>query len=203
MTRDRWRSRLLSVALVTLFVAFAYANFLRWRETGHPVGLGAVFLEGMTALLFVVRRPPIATSGRYLAWLSAPVGAFAMLLARPVADPSSGPMSLFEIVQLAGFVLAIAGLGFLGRSFGVVAALRHVKTTGMYAVVRHPIYAAYLVAYGGYVCENPSARNFSLLAVGTAAQVLRMREEEHVLVHDPAYNSYRIRVRYRLIPFVY
>ncbi len=203
MTRIRWRSALLNVVLVCLFAAFAYANFLRWQKTGHPVGLGAVFLEGMTALLFVVRRPPRETSARSLAWLSAPVGSFAMLLTRPVANPGAGPLGVFELVQLVGFGVALVGLGFLGRSFGIVAALRSVKTSGLYTLVRHPIYAAYVVAYSGYVAENPSVRNFSLFALGTGAQLIRIREEERVLDHDPEYQAYRRRVRYRLIPYLY
>jgi protein-S-isoprenylcysteine O-methyltransferase Ste14 len=197
------RSLLLNATLVVLFAAFAYANLLRWHETGRPVGLGAVFLEGTVALLFIVRRPPRETSERVVAWLSAPVGSFALLLARPAAHPHPGPLWIWEIAQLLGFALAIAGLVFLGRSFGIVAAVRGLKTNGLYTLVRHPVYGAYLVAYCGYVLENPSVRNFSLLAVGTVAQFVRIGEEERVLGRDPAYQAYRLRVRYRLIPFVY
>jgi protein-S-isoprenylcysteine O-methyltransferase Ste14 len=203
MTGIRWRSLLLTVALVCLFSGFAYANFLRWQETGHPVGLGAVFLEGMTALLFVVRRPPKETSGHWLAWVSAPVGAFAMLLARPVENPNDGPFWLFEILQLGGFALALAALGFLGRSFGIVAAVRQVKTSGLYSFVRHPAYAAYLLSYSCYVAESPTARNLGLFLLSTAGQLVRIREEERVLGRDPTYRHYQVRVRYRLVPFLY
>jgi protein-S-isoprenylcysteine O-methyltransferase Ste14 len=197
------RSHVATALLVTLFAGFAYSNFLRWIETGRPVGLGAVFLEAMTALLFLVRRPAEQTSGRTIAWLSAFVGAFAMLLGRPIAHPDAGPFALFTILQLAGFGVALVGLGFLGRSFGVVAACRGVKTCGLYALVRHPVYAAYFVAYTGYVLENASPRNLALFALGTGAQLIRIGEEERTLATDPAYRRYRAEVRYRLIPFVY
>jgi protein-S-isoprenylcysteine O-methyltransferase Ste14 len=39
--------------------------------------------------------------------------------------------------------------------------------------------------------------------MGTAAQLVRIHEEERVLGRDPSYRAYRARVRYRLIPFVY
>ena len=126
-----------------------------------------------------------------------------MLLARPVEHPNAGPLWLFEFLQLCGFALALAALGFLGRSFGIVAALRQVKTSGLYGLVRHPAYAAYLVSYSGYVLENPTARNVGLLLLSTAAQLVRIREEERVLGRDEKYRRYRLRVRYRLIPFVY
>lgn len=203
MTRERRVRLLANAGLLLLFGAFAYANLMRWLDTGHPVGLGIVCVEGMTALLFILRHPSQETSRRTIAWLAAPVGAFAMLLARPVEHPDAGPLAVFEIVQVVGLAIAFIGLGFLGRSFGIVAALRRVKTSGVYGLVRHPIYAAYLLSYTGYVLENPSMRNVALLALSTAGQLVRIAEEERVLVGDPDYRAYRLRVRYRLIPFVY
>jgi protein-S-isoprenylcysteine O-methyltransferase Ste14 len=197
------RRIVLQAALVALFLAFAYANFARWHETGRPVGLGAVLLEAFTAALFVIRRPPLVTSGRLLAWISASLGAFAMLGARPIAHPDAGPLAVFELLQLAGFAIVVVALGALGRSFGIVAANRGVKTAGLYSFVRHPAYTGYLVSYLGYVAESWSLRNVLLLIVGTTAQVVRISEEERMLSVDDAYRSYLARVRRRLIPFVY
>jgi protein-S-isoprenylcysteine O-methyltransferase Ste14 len=184
-------------------LAFAFANLARWHETGKPVGLGATLLEAFTAFLFVIRRPPLATSARPVAWISASLGAFAMLGARPVAHPDAGPFAAMEIVQLVGFAIVLVALGALGRSFGIVAANRGVKTRGLYSLVRHPAYSGYLVSYLGYVAENPSARNAVLLVVGTAAQLVRISEEERMLSFDQGYCEYLGRVRRRLIPYVY
>jgi protein-S-isoprenylcysteine O-methyltransferase Ste14 len=203
MTPVSYRRAALSAGLVLLFGAFAYANFARWQHTGRPVGLGAVALEGFTALLFVVRRPPRLTSGRTLAWLAAPVGSFAMLFARPIAHPHEGPFALFEVTQIVGFAVVLLALGALGRSFGIVAANRGVKTAGLYGWVRHPAYAGYFVSYLGYVCESPSIRNLLLLLVATSAQLVRIDEEERLLAGDAAYEAYRARVRRRLIPLLY
>jgi protein-S-isoprenylcysteine O-methyltransferase Ste14 len=197
------RRIVLKTALVVLFLAFAYANLARWHDTGRPVGLGATLLEAFTAFLFVVRRPPLATSARPLAWISASLGAFAMLGARPVAHPNAGPFAAFELVQLAGFAIVLVALGALGRSFGIVAANRGVKTAGLYAFVRHPAYTGYLVSYLGYVAENGSLQNVILLVVGTAAQLVRISEEERMLSFDEAYRAYLERVRRRLIPYLY
>jgi len=203
VTGVRQRSRLLNALLVTLFLAFAYANLSRWHETGRPVGLGAVLLEGFTAFLFLVRRSPQATSGRPVAWIAASLGAFTMLGARPVASPDAGPLAVLELVQLVGFGVVILALGSLGRSFGIVAANRGVKTRGLYAFVRHPAYTGYLISYLGYVAESPSARNVTLLVVSTGAQLVRMSEEERMLGGDLVYRGYLDRVRRRLIPYVY
>jgi protein-S-isoprenylcysteine O-methyltransferase Ste14 len=199
----RRRSQLLNAALVMLFLAFAYANFDRWHQTGRPVGLGATLLEAFTAFLFLIRRQPLATSGRPLAWFSASIGAFAMLGARPVAHPDAGPLAVMELVQLAGFAIVVVALSELGRSFGIVAANRGIKTAGLYSLVRHPAYTGYLVSYLGYVAENWSLRNVLLLVAGTAAQLVRISEEERMLSFDEAYRAYLERVRRRLIPYLY
>jgi len=199
--RGRAASVLSRAALVTLFVGFAWANFHRWRTTGQPSGLGTTLLEGWVAVLFLIRRPTQQVSSRRLAWVAAPIGSFAMLLARPA--PGGMPQIPAEALQLLGVAVALFSLGTLGRSFGLVAANRGVKTHGPYALVRHPTYTGYLIAYCAYCAENPSARNVGLLLASTAFQLVRIREEEQVLSADEGYRDYTSRVRFRLVPYVY
>lgn len=187
--------------LVTLFAVFAWANFSRWRATGEPSGLGITLLEGWAAVLFLVRRPPDQLSLRPLAWIAAPIGAFAMLLARP-ADGGL-PNLACELVQFGGLMIALASLSTLGRSFGIIAANRGVKTRGPYRFVRHPAYLGYLVSYAAYVAENPSLWNASLLVLSTAFQLVRINQEEAVLRSDAAYAAYASAVRFRLVPRLY
>jgi protein-S-isoprenylcysteine O-methyltransferase Ste14 len=187
--------------LVALFLLFAWANFSHWRSTGKPSGLGTTALEGWAALLFLVRRSPERLSLSPLAWVAAPIGSFAMLLARP--HGAGLPQLPCELLQLAGVLFALASLATLGRSFGIVAADRGLKTSGPYRFVRHPAYAGYLVAYVGYVLENPSLANVALLCLSTGFQLIRIREEEAVLAGDATYDSYRVAVPYRLVPRLY
>ena len=190
-----------SAALVCLFLFFAAANFSHWRSTGAPSGLGITVLEAWVAALFVVRRQTLELSRRRLAWIAAPIGSFAMLLARPGGDGL--PQVLCEVVQLSGVLVVFLSLATLGRSFGIVAANRGVKTRGPYRFVRHPAYMGYLICYLGYVAENPRPLNFVLLFVSTSFQLIRISEEERVLGSSRAYRSYREAVRYRLVPSIY
>jgi protein-S-isoprenylcysteine O-methyltransferase Ste14 len=197
----RSRQVLSRALLIALFLAFAWSNFAHWRSTGRPSGLGVTALEAWVAVLFLIRRPTEKVSRNLLAWVAAPIGSFAMLLARP--DGGGLPQLPCEALQLIGVAFALVSLGTLGRSFGLVAANRGVKTCGPYGLVRHPAYTGYLITYLGYVAENPSIRNVALLCVGTAFQLVRISEEERVLSDDAGYRAYRGAVRFRLVPYLY
>ncbi len=199
MTRvSRWVGDGLMVVLLLLF---AFRNLQAWRHTHGPVGLGVTAIEVLTAVLFVSRRRPLAVTGARLAWPAAAAGSFLMLLARPAHGGTSSLAA--EVLQLLGFALAATSLGVLGRSFGFVAANRGVKTSGAYALVRHPAYVGYLVGWAGYVAENPRPLNVALFTIALCAQLVRIAQEESVLRGDDRYRAYAERVRYRLVPFVY
>lgn len=107
------------------------------------------------------------------------------------------------VLQFTGAGLSIVATLFLGRSFGIVAANRGVKTDGAYRIVRHPIYASYLLSVAGYLLASFSIWNFVIVAVAVGFQLRRIHDEESVLMRYPEYQEYAARTRYRLIPGLY
>jgi protein-S-isoprenylcysteine O-methyltransferase Ste14 len=79
-----------------------------------------------------------------------------------------------------------------------------VISTGPYAVVRHPMYAAYIalqlatpLALGSWWALIPALAVCPVIA-------LRIENEEEVLARDlPGYEDYRRQVRFRIVPFVW
>jgi protein-S-isoprenylcysteine O-methyltransferase Ste14 len=79
-----------------------------------------------------------------------------------------------------------------------------VISTGPYAIVRHPMYASALVCLLGTPLALGSYWGLLALVFMATFLVLRLVDEERMLVHDlPGYEAYRQRVRYRLVPFVW
>jgi protein-S-isoprenylcysteine O-methyltransferase Ste14 len=189
-----------SAPVAVLWVLFAAANFDTWRSTHRPTGLGATALELVVATLFVIRRSPWVVSRSRLAWGAAAIGTFGMLAARPAYDPVGGVVGVYGGMQIAGAAFATFALLSLGRSFGLVAANRGIRTGGPYRFVRHPVYSGYILTGLGYVLENPSLRNACVFGVATAFQGVRIVEEERTLALDPAYQEYSRRVRSRVVP---
>ena len=71
---------------------------------------------------------------------------------------------------------------------------------GPYAIVRHPIYASYVLLQLGYLSQSLSVRNALVVVLVTSANAGRALAEERVLAAGGRYDAYRARVRWRLIP---
>jgi protein-S-isoprenylcysteine O-methyltransferase Ste14 len=110
---------------------------------------------------------------------------------------------------------ALVGLGFLGIFFVFrensftsatieLAPDQKVISTGPYALVRHPMYAAALVMLLGIPIALGSMWGVLIIAAIMPALVWRLLDEEKFLAKNlPGYLDYQSGVRYRLIPRVW
>jgi protein-S-isoprenylcysteine O-methyltransferase Ste14 len=191
------------LVLIGVYACFVAINLsAAWR--GDLSVLILILQECCVIGLALVRRPAtMAMQWESSAALLSYIGTLAPLFVRPAAL-APFPWSWIGLaLQGSGNVLAFAGICDLGRSFGIVAAHRGIKTRGLYRIVRHPIYAAYLLAFGGFVLAHPSVFNTVVLLVWATIQMARIRAEEHLLSADPQYAAYAMRVRHRLIPGIW
>lgn len=104
------------------------------------------------------------------------------------------------MVVTVAAVWSLASLVSLGTSFGIRPALRKLVTRGPYRVVRHPIYAAYMLSDIGYNLQEWNIGSLLLTFVGWLSLFYRIHAEEHVLAEDTLWSSYVGSVRYRLVP---
>jgi len=207
--RSGWpelRRRLVVVpTLGDLLLALVYGLFVRisiGAALRGDVGAMILWVQELSIVILVLtrRRASVADAGAsppaVLAWC----GTILPLLLRPTTLAPVPLARLGNTVQLMGGLLVLVATLRLGRSFGIVAANRGIQTGGLYRVVGHPIYAAYVLAFGGFVLAHPSLNNLVILASWLLVQVLRVRAEECLLMQDAGYMRYAEQVRYRLIP---
>jgi protein-S-isoprenylcysteine O-methyltransferase Ste14 len=105
-----------------------------------------------------------------------------------------------------GMLLALGGLFALGTN---LSPLPHPKEgaplveTGVYGVVRHPIYSGLILGAAGWALLHGSLLTLVLAGVLFVFFDIKSRREERWLARQfPAYERYRTRVR-KLIPFIY
>ncbi|HET6970191.1 MAG TPA: isoprenylcysteine carboxylmethyltransferase family protein, partial [Phenylobacterium sp.] len=129
-------------------------------------------------------------------------GTTAGLMVRP-GGQAVVPELAAGLVMIAGGLVSLSAKICLNRSFGLTAANRGVKRTGPYRVVRHPMYAGYILTQAGFLLAHFTAWNAAIYAAAWGLQLLRIAAEEKVLSEDPAYRDYAAVVRARLAPGVY
>src|SRR5712691_2687463 len=222
-TRDRWLARM-TRALVNLAGAvsaayFARASLVFYVDTHRLIGGLFLAEQAWFVIAFLTRRPPRRRSANVVStsaglgsgtgvaslgpWLLAAGGTFGGLLFRPSGAHPQWGVTAGLALQLLGLVIAVAALVTLGRSFGFVAADRGVVTRGPYSLVRHPVYAAYVIIQSGYLLQAISLRNAAVVAFATGCNVGRAVAEERLLSSSAAYQDYGRRVRWRLVPGVW
>jgi protein-S-isoprenylcysteine O-methyltransferase Ste14 len=92
---------------------------------------------------------------------------------------------------------------YLSRTIRVEAG-QTVVDTGLYGIVRHPMYAVTLLLF--LMMPLVLGSWYALIPFGfyPAIIVVRLLEEEKLLTRELAgYEAYKKKVRYRLIPFIW
>lgn len=92
---------------------------------------------------------------------------------------------------------------WLSRTIGVQEG-QTVVSTGLYGIVRHPMYAATLVLFLSMPLVLGSALSFPVFLAYPFLIAKRIRSEEEILARElEGYAAYLQQVRWRLIPFVW
>lgn len=187
------------LALAAIYLLFAWISLgAVWRG---DLGALLLMLQELLIVVLALRRAPVRdpaddAAPAVLGWC----GTLLPLLLRPHQSGVLALTLLGGAIQLTGGLVALAATRQLGRSFGIAAANRGVQSGGLYRYVRHPIYAAYLLVFGGFTLAHPSMGNALILLVWLGVQLLRIQAEERLLMRDAHYILYAAQVRYRLIP---
>lgn len=110
------------------------------------------------------------------------------------------------VVFLAGYVMYAEVLRentYLSRTIEVQEDQK-VIDTGLYGVVRHPMYLATVILFLAMPLILGSVISFLIMLVYLPIIAKRIRNEEQVLEEGlPGYREYKEKVKYRLIPFLW
>jgi len=122
---------------------------------------------------------------------------------------SSVPMQLViasAVMMFAGFIMLFAVMKQNSFASRVIEVQRGQKVidTGMYAVIRHPMYLAFTVIFGFAPLVLGSLYSLIPAAIIPCLISFRIKNEEAVLSKGlEGYDAYMKKIRYRLIPFVW
>ena len=201
------RERFFTVLLAMYYAFFVYSHGLYFVKTGSLTTLLFIAFELIICICVLAREHPKEVSFDVKAWLAASIGTYSSLLFISNRFEFQGDY-IFLIIQLMGTLISLAGIFSLNLSFGIVAANRGVKTSGIYKFIRHPMYAGYFVSFICFVIQNvPDMHtlvwNVSILIIMCTALIYRIKYEEELLLHSKEYQEFCKTTKFRLIPGIW
>ena len=111
--------------------------------------------------------------------------------------------SVLFLVAYALYAEVMRENAYLSRTIKVEEG-QTVVDTGLYGIVRHPMYAATILLFLMIPLLLGSWYALIAFAFYPAVIVVRLKDEEALLTQElPGYDAYREKVKYRIIPFVW
>lgn len=117
------------------------------------------------------------------------------------------------VICVAGDVLVALGLGVtslvvIQNSYAAstvqVESGQQLVSTGLYGLVRHPMYTGNVLTIVGFPLALGSYWGLVPVVSGLIALVIRIRDEERLLVAElDGYREYTEKARYRLVPYMW
>jgi protein-S-isoprenylcysteine O-methyltransferase Ste14 len=194
--------------LARTIVAVLYVVLLRnllddYMQTGRITGLLLLASESLVIVFTIARRPAQVVDHSPISVIVTAISAVGPLLVR--TSPGAGllPDLVTTVASGIGLSIVISAKLALGRSFGIVPANRGVVMAGLYNVVRHPIYAGYLITHISFAVAHPLVWNAVILGLTDVALIVRALREEEVLRADRTYEDYCRRVAWHVLPGVF
>ena len=192
--------RAAKIFVVALFTMMAMNLGVDFAQTGRPTGLLLLASEALVVVLTLCRRAPLAVDRSVRARVLTTMSLVGPPLVQPATILPLASEMFTAVFAAIGLLIVIGGKMSLGRSFGLMPANRGIVSTGLYSVVRHPIYLGYLITHVGFVLAHPTLWNLAVLATSDLALLTRAVCEERTLEHAAEYRDYQQRVRWRVVP---
>lgn len=198
---DRWRPALIDISLFTVF-ALHHSLFARTRfkrvvnALVSPALERSVYTLISSVLFFLVCALWQHVPGTLYA-VPAPwrwIGYGAQVAGLLLTFASSRAL---DVLDLSGVRQVLRG------AHGAVPPPRALETTGVYGLVRHPLYFGWALFVFG--APDMTLTRFTFAVVSTAYLAIAIPFEERSLVQTfgPGYHEYCRRVRWRMLPGLY
>jgi len=183
----------------------AWSGYNTWQEGRLDFVEVSFIVQNILMIAFILIRTDHRSINTNISHQLIALFAFFSGMAFMGQEPTGGEVAnaISSWIIFAANILGTVAMINLNRSFGILIALRKVKTGGVYGIVRHPMYGADILLRIGFVVSHFNLFTLVLFVLSTGAYVARALLEERFLSQEAKYREYMQDVKYRFIPFIY
>ncbi|MFZ1729731.1 MAG: isoprenylcysteine carboxylmethyltransferase family protein [Bacteroidota bacterium] len=196
--------------IVNIYIALNYFIFVvaslyySFTEETLDYNIIAYTLHSAILIYFIViRKPHKHFDMSFLHQCIALAGFYSGIIF--IWQPETGGATeelISNIIIFAANILGAVTIFNLGRSFGIMIAVREIKTGGLYSLVRHPMYSTDLLLRIGFMVNHFNVATGILIFISIGFNFYRAILEEKYLSEQEEYRMYMQKVKYRFIPYV-
>jgi len=200
--RKHW-AMIINIVLVLALGRYAFVKaWDAWEANEFNFVEAAFAIHNIIMLtLILIRKQHVSIDHNIFNQLIALAAFFSGILFQK--HPAENLQSTSEVIMVISTILGIITLINLGRSFGILIAVRQVKTSGLYRIIRHPMYFTDILWRIGYLVGNFYWLNSFIFFASSACYVYRALLEEKFLSRFEEYQEYKKKVHYRFLPGIY
>jgi protein-S-isoprenylcysteine O-methyltransferase Ste14 len=163
-----------------------------------------IFFSSLITLLIFRDKPQAKAEG--LMPRAAAIAGMYLIVGIVVLPPVELSNQLYftsTLLVVIGTIFALYSALNLGQSISMMSEARRLVVGGPYAMIRHPLYLGEATVLVGLTLQFFSLSAVLILMLQCACQVIRMNNEEQVLLRTfPQYRNYMSQTA-RLIPYIY
>lgn len=198
-----WAERIQNVLFGLNFIAWSLYPFV-WEGSDAltPAAFSLAAINLIVGVLFLLRTSEVV-GGSLRSLLICVPSIITYAVAFRLATPTSDWSLAANIVVVCGSVWTVVSFAFLGRCFAIFPAFRNVVQGGPYRLIRHPAYLGELVLLAACLVASPTLALAGLVLLTIVFLVIRILDEEQLLMQQAKYRQYAETVRWRLLPFVW
>lgn len=112
-------------------------------------------------------------------------------------------VGIASVVFIIGATILLLSLCSLRGSFAVIPMVSPIKTNFLYRLVRHPMYLGESLMLLACTIASNTGISFIVFIAYLATMILRVKEEEKLLSLNTKYESYCLKVTWRLLPHIW
>jgi protein-S-isoprenylcysteine O-methyltransferase Ste14 len=120
-----------------------------------------------------------------------------------MVDTTCSAICVPSFIYLVGTVFVILSLFSLWSSFAVIPMLSKIRTRYTYSIIRHPMYLGEIVMLLSCVIASETVLSLLIFLIFLLFTILRIQEEENLLLQTNQYKEYCSNTRWKLLPYIW